>query len=141
VAGRSAYGARLGLAAALGCGALVLSIALTSARRAPRPAGSDAGGACAAIVDSLLGRYGVDRDGIRTWAAKAGGEPTGRIEEHIPVPASFRSLEFNHALARRLAPLGMSVVATERSRDNAVTMHIVRGGVTIRSLAFAPDER
>ena len=137
------YGTRLALAAALAAGALVLSLARTAAPRVPPavPAGDAAGREAGAAVDSLLGRFGVGRETIRTRGAKAGGEPTGRIEERIPVPPGFRSLEFNHALARRLAPLGMSVVATERSKDDAVTMHIVRGGVTIRSLAFTQDER
>jgi hypothetical protein len=27
----------------------------------------------------------------------------------------------------------------ERSKENSVTMHVVRGGITIRSLWFVPD--
>ena len=136
------YGRRVTATALLAACALLLRVAAPSpARHQGRPAAGAGGTGAAAVVDSLLHRFGVATDDVRTWGAKAAGEPTGRIEERIPVPPSFRSLEFNHALARRLAPLGMSVVATERSRENAVTMHIVREGVTMRSLQFTPEER
>jgi len=138
-----AYGARVTAAALLGACALLLWGAGALVRHAPRPgapAWVDAERAAAA-VDSLLRACGVPASDVRAWGAKAGGAPTGRIEERIAVPGGFRSLEFNHALSRRLAPLGMSVIAVERARENGVTMHIVRAGVTIRSLAFVADER
>ncbi|HEX7574074.1 MAG TPA: hypothetical protein VF514_13360 [Bacteroidota bacterium] len=93
----------------------------------------------AAAIDSLCPLYAIDVRLIRSWKATAAGEPTGRIEEKIPVDPGFRSLEFNHALALRIAPFGAGVVATERSKENSVTMHVVRGGATIRSLWFVPD--
>jgi hypothetical protein len=93
----------------------------------------------AAAIDSISPAFGIDAHLIRRWKATAAGEPTGRIEEKIPAPPGFRSLEFNHALARAVAPFGARVVATERSKENIVTMHVVRGGVTIRSLLFVPD--
>lgn len=93
----------------------------------------------AAAIDSLCPLYAIDAHLIRSWKATAAGEPTGRIEERIPVGPGFRSLEFNHALAARIAPFGAGVVATERSKENSVTMHVVRGGATIRSLWFVPD--
>jgi hypothetical protein len=93
----------------------------------------------AAAIDSLCPLYAIDARLIRSWKATAAGEPTGRIEEKIPVGPGFRSLEFNHALAARIAPFGAGVVATERSKENSVTMHVVRGGMTIRSLWFVPD--
>jgi len=140
----SPYGKRLALAAALALCALILTIVQSGTHRGPRPgarAGAqDALERAAAALDSLLRQSGAGEGTARTWIAKAGGAPTGRTEQRITVPRSFRSLEFNHALARRLAPLGMSVVATERSRENTVTMHIVRGGVTIRSVSFVADE-
>lgn len=92
-----------------------------------------------AAIDSLCPLYGIDVSRARTWKATAAGVPTGRIEEKIPVPPGFRSLEFNHALAVRIAPFGAGIVATERSKENSVTMHVVRGGTTIRSLSFVPD--
>jgi len=134
-------GKRAVLAALLGACALLLSLAPLAGRRTPaRGAGEgEASAAASAAVDSLLPRFGAGGSTVRSWKAMAAGAPTGRIEERITVPASFRSLEFNHALARRLAPLGMSLVATEHARENSVTMHIVRRGFTIRTLAFVAD--
>jgi hypothetical protein len=93
----------------------------------------------AAAIDSLCPLYGIDARLIRSWKARAAGEPTGRIEEKIPAPAGFRSLEFNHELALSIAKFGAGVVATERWKENSVTMHVVRSGATIRSLVFVPD--
>lgn len=92
----------------------------------------------AAAIDSLFPPYAIDARLVRSWKATAAGEPTGRIEEKIPVDPGFRSLEFNHALALRIAPFGAGVVATERTKESSVTMHVVRGGTTIRSLWFVP---
>jgi len=92
-------------------------------------------------IDSLCPLYGIDARLIRSWKATAAGEPTGRTEARITVPSGFRSLEFNHALALSIAPFGAWVVATERSKENSVTMHVVRGGVTVRSLSFVPEPR
>jgi hypothetical protein len=128
-------------------GLALCALALTAAgkfaggnSRQDTPAGrrtAEAG--IARAIDSLCSLYGIDRGLIRTWKATAAGEPTGRIEEKIPVGAGFRSLEFNHALSSGIAPFGAGVVATERSKENSVTMHIVCGGVTVRSLSFVPD--
>jgi hypothetical protein len=109
-------------------------------RPSETPAGRKAAEAgIAAAIDSLCHLYAIDARLVRTWKASAAGEPTGRIEEKIPVDPGFRTLEFNHALAVRIAPFGAGVVATERSKENSVTMHVVRGGATIRSLWFVPD--
>jgi len=135
---------RLLVASGLAAVALVLTVAglfgSTGSRQAePESARRGAEAGIAAAIDSLCPVYGIDAGRIRSWKATAAGSPTGRIESRIPVPAGFRSLEFNHALASRIAPLGAGVVATERSKENSVTMHVVRGGVTIRSLSFVPD--
>jgi hypothetical protein len=134
---------RLVIAAGLALCALALTAAGKIAGGNPRPETPAARRAAEAglvrAIDSLCPLYGIDRGLIRTWKATAAGEPTGRIEEKIPVGAGFRSLEFNHALSSGIAPFGAGVVATERSKENSVTMHIVFGGVTVRSLSFVPD--
>jgi hypothetical protein len=134
---------RLVISSGLALCALLLTGAglITQGRaRSETPAGRRAAEAgIAAAIDSLLPVYGIDVRLIRSWKATAAGEPTGRTEEKIPVGPGFRSLEFNHALASRIAPFGAGIVATERSKENSVTMHVVRGGATIRSLWFVPD--
>ena len=135
---------RLVIASGLALCAILLTAAglITGGGSRPfeTPAGRKAAEAgIAAAIDSLCHLYAIDARLVRTWKASAAGEPTGRIEEKIPVDPGFRSLEFNHALAARVAPFGAGVVATERSKENSVTMHVVRGGATIRSLWFVPD--
>ena len=134
---------RLWVASGLALCALFLTAAEIagggSARTVTPGARRAADGAVTAAIDSLCPLFGIDKSLARTWKATAAGIPTGRIEEKIPVPPSFRSLEFNHALALRIAPFGAGIVATERSKENSVTMHVVCGGTTIRSLWFVPD--
>jgi hypothetical protein len=138
-----ALGRRLAIASGLALCALALTAAGQftggNSRGISHSARREAEEGIVRTVDSLCTLYGIDRGLIRTWKATAAGEPTGRIEEKIPVAAGFRSLEFNHALASGIARFGAGVVATERSKENSVTMHIVCGGVTVRSLSFVPD--
>lgn len=93
----------------------------------------------AAAVDTALARYGVDRSGVKTWRAMAAGRPTGRVESRAPVSPEFLSLQFNHDLNVMLEQLEARVIATERTRENSVTMHIVRGGTTVRSITLVTD--
>jgi len=88
------------------------------------------------VVDTLFGRYGVDRTAVKTWRVTMPDKTPLRMEQRIPVPSNFPSLVFNHDLNRRLAPFGAHVIATERTKENTITMHIVTSGTTIRSMAF-----
>jgi hypothetical protein len=88
------------------------------------------------VIDTLLLRYGVNRALVKMWRVTTPDKTPVRIEQRIPVQADFLSLVFNHDLNRRLAPFGAHVIATERTKENTITMHIVRGGMTIRSMAF-----
>ena len=135
---------RLVIASGLALCATLLTAAGLITGGGSRPSETPAGrksaeAGIAAAIDSLFRLYAIDARLVRSWKASVAGEPTGRIEEKIPVDPAFRSLEFNHALAARIAPFGAGVVATERSKENSVTMHVVRGGATIRSLWFVPD--
>ena len=91
------------------------------------------------LVDTLLVRHHIDRSAMRSWRVPVGGKKSFREEDRIPAGPGFVSLRFNHELNRGLAPLGAHVVATERVNDHAVTMHIVSGGVTMRSMVFLMD--
>ncbi len=97
--------------------------------------GKDAAG-IQEVVDTLLLRYGVDRAQVKTWRVTTPDKIPVRIEQKIPVQSDFLSLVFNHDLNGRLAPYGAHVIATERTKENTITMHIVRSGRTIRSMAF-----
>ncbi|MEW6509382.1 MAG: hypothetical protein AB1428_00335 [Bacteroidota bacterium] len=92
--------------------------------------------AITSAVDTLLAHYGVDRSAGTVWRPKAAGRSTGRIEQRFTVDPSFLSISFNHDLNLLLTPLGARVVATERGKEQIITMHIVRGGTTVRSITF-----
>jgi hypothetical protein len=91
------------------------------------------------VVDTLLSQYGFVKTDVRTWYATPGGARTGRKVQRVVIGQGFLSILFNHELDARVAPFGAHVVATEHSREEIVTMHIVRGGATIRSITFATD--
>ena len=63
-----------------------------------------------------------------------------RIEQRIPVPREFPTLIVNYRLQELLEPAGARVFGTERTKDGVVTLHILAGGITVRSLAFALGE-
>ena len=98
----------------------------------------------ATVVDTVLARYAVRRDDVRIWRATVGDAPGERWEQRVTVPPGFPGIEVNHEMSLLLAPFDAHVVATERTKEESVTMHIVRGGRTVRSVIFvtgSPDEQ
>ena len=93
-----------------------------------------------AVVDTLLQEHGVDRSLIRTRRILSAEKKPIRIEQRIPVPREFPTLVVNYQLQELLEPAGARVFGTERTKDGIVTLHIMAGGVTVRSLAFALGE-
>jgi hypothetical protein len=87
-------------------------------------------------IDTLLARHGIAQASVRTWRVLSPDRKPLRVEQRIAVPREFLSLVFNNELNTILAPFGSHVVGTERTRENTVTLHIVRGGYTVRSMAF-----
>ncbi len=90
-----------------------------------------------ATVDTLLRRYGIDLRTITTWRMLTPDRKLLRVEQRVFVPHDFPSVELNYELNQQLLPLGARIAATERSRENVVTMHVVNRGVIIRSISFA----
>ncbi len=90
-----------------------------------------------AEIDALLGKYNIEPKAITTWKVMTPDKKFLRLEQRIVVPHDFASLEFNHRLSKQILPFGARVAATERSRENVVTMHIVNEGVIIRTISFA----
>ena len=133
---------RMILAALLGAAALILFLIerLVMPVSAGAPAAAiAAGGEQAAFqeaIDTLLIRHGIARSSVRTWRVLSIDKKPIRLEQRVAVPREFRSLVFNAELKERLGPLGAHVVATERTREQTVTVHIVHRGMTVRSIAF-----
>jgi hypothetical protein len=129
---------------AIALGAVALLLFLVERLATPALPGAPgrklaAGGEQAAfqeVVDTLLGRHGIPKSAVRTWRVLSVDKKPIRLEQRVAVPREFPSLVFNAELNQRLAPLGAHVVATERTREQTVTMHIVQGGMTVRSIAF-----
>ena len=93
------------------------------------------------LVDTLLVRHHIDKSAMRSWHVLVGGRRSFREEDRILVGPEFAGLWFNHQLNCGLASLGAHVVATERTKEHEVTMHIVSGGVTVRSMSFLVDSQ
>lgn len=133
---------RMILAALLGAAALILFLVerLVTPVAAGAPAAAIAAGteqaAFQEAIDTLLIRHGVAPRSVRTWRVLSIDKQPIRLEQRVAVPREFRSLVFNAELTELLGPLGAHVVATERTREQSVTMHIVHQGMTVRSIAF-----
>ncbi len=89
------------------------------------------------IIDSLFDRYHIDKASIRTRHVAIAGKTFTRIEQRCAAPPGFLGLVFNHELSARLAPIGAHVVAVEHTKDNSLTVFIVKDHAVIRSLIVA----
>jgi hypothetical protein len=88
------------------------------------------------VIDTLLDRYQIDRKWVKSWSVFTPDKRFIREERRVYVPPNFISLDFNHDLSLALAKYEARVVATERTRESSVAMHIVSDGVTIESIVF-----
>jgi len=141
--GKTAAGVKSRAVVAGVLGALVLALLGAGALRnsPPRREASlhDVQRGITATLDTLLVRYGIEPSTVRTWRLPVPGTGRFRVEQRVLVPPSFISLNFNHDFNAALLPLGAHVVATERTREDLVTMHVVLYGRTWRSVAFEVD--
>lgn len=88
------------------------------------------------VVDTLLDRFQVDRKWVTSWNVFARDKGFIRQERRVYVPSKFVSLDFNHDLARELAPYGVRVIASERTREMSVSMHMIHERMVIESITF-----
>jgi hypothetical protein len=94
-----------------------------------------------AALDTLFARENITPANVKSWRATASGKPTGRLAQRVTVGRSFLSLKFNHDLSTMVSLLGVRVVAVEKTKEETVSMHIICGGVTVRSVAFVTETR
>jgi hypothetical protein len=106
-----------------------------SPSREPPDSRRSAESGISSVLDSAFARYGIPSGDRRKWKPPSGGSPIRRIAERVLVGPDFPSVTFNQDLSQRLLPYGAHVVATERARESTVTYHIVRRGVTLRSIS------
>jgi hypothetical protein len=88
------------------------------------------------VIDTVLARHGIPRSAVRIWRVQAPDRRLLRVERRIAVPPEFVSVRFTHDLSLAVAPFGARAVATERTRENTVTVHIRKDGVVLQSLAL-----
>jgi hypothetical protein len=93
----------------------------------------------ARTVEKVLAERREETAGSRVWKVRFPGTTFTRTEQRVTVPREFDTIEFNHALGKRLAPLGANVMATERTKESTVTMHVVAAGATVYSLSLVTD--
>lgn len=90
-------------------------------------------------VDTLFARYGVDGTRVRTWKVQSSRKTPLRIEQRMTVSPLFPTLLFNHDLAALVSGEGVRVVATERTRERTVTMHVLHDDAIFRTMTFVID--
>ncbi|MER3524319.1 MAG: hypothetical protein C4326_09695 [Ignavibacteria bacterium] len=91
-----------------------------------------------AVVDRALRAHRIEPRAVKTRRVTVGNQGMVRVERRVAVSTSFNPLALQHDLSSALEPLGASVIATERSIDKSVAMHIKKDGMIIESLAFVP---
>lgn len=113
-------------------------VAERSAVRRAVSSGSNAGTmeGIVTAVDTVLRRYGIPRESVKTWRIPAAGTGFSRVERRVIVPPAFISLDFNLALSRALEPYHARVIATERTKESTVSVHIIKDGLIIQSVTF-----
>jgi hypothetical protein len=87
-------------------------------------------------VDTLLVRYGIDLQEVRSWQVLTPEKRYIRSERRVLVGPDFNSLNFNLDLQRQVAPFGARVVATERTKESTVIMHLKLDGRIMQSISF-----
>ncbi len=90
-----------------------------------------------AAIDGVLGHYPIEAKSVTTWKVITPDKKLLRLEQRIVVPYDFATVKVNHELSQQILPFGARVAATERSKENVATMHIVNHGVIIRTISFA----
>ncbi len=93
------------------------------------------------IVDTVLARHGIDKSSVKTWQVKGPDKKFLRVERRVEVPPEFISLNFNQELSERLSGIGLHLVATERTKENTVTMHVKKDDTILQSITFVVRQK
>ena len=87
-------------------------------------------------VDSLFVRYQIDRRSVKSWYVQTPDKQNIRMERRVVVPADFITMNFNLDLNRMVEPYGARVIATERTKESTVMMHIIKNKFIVQSITF-----
>lgn len=90
-------------------------------------------------VKELLAAYGVPEGSVRTRTVKAGQGGFRRVERRATVPWDFVTVQFNRDLNDRLGPFDGRSFATERTRENTVSVHVLAAHTVVQTVLFQLD--
>jgi len=92
------------------------------------------------VIETLLNRFQIDRSKITSRNVQTPDTKLFRVERRVLVSPDFASLRLVQQLNQLVAPFGARAVATERTAENRVTVHVIRDRVIIQSIAFAVQQ-
>jgi len=85
-------------------------------------------------LNAVCAQFGIPEKTIRLRKVTDRAGRLLRREYRIAVPKDFSSIEFNHALNRRVESAGARVMGTEQTRDRTVTLHVLQDDKTVMSV-------
>ncbi len=91
-------------------------------------------------LTAVLVKHNLDKNVSRPRRVAARDDGFVRSFRRVTIPVGFSTLELNHDLRRALEGSGVTVVATEKSENKSVTMHIKSAGVIVQSVVFVVRE-
>ena len=89
-----------------------------------------------AAVDSLFTRYQIDRRTVKSWYVQTPEKKNIRLERRVVVPADFVSMNFNLDLNRMVEAYGARAMATERTKESTVMVHVIKDKAIVQSITF-----
>jgi hypothetical protein len=87
-------------------------------------------------VKTVLVQFGIDEQSVRNRSITSASGSFVRMEKRILVKPDFPTLGFNRALREAVAERGASVVASEKSDDKSVTLHVKTNGAIVLSIVL-----
>lgn len=88
------------------------------------------------VIDTLLSKYRIEKEWVKSWQVQNHEKGFLRSERRVLVPPDFISLSFNLDLNRMLSDYGARAIASERTKESIVTMHVVKEGTVLETLSF-----
>ncbi len=92
------------------------------------------------VLDTLFVQHGIDIRSIKRRSVKGPDKTLLRSEKTIAVASSFISVNFNRDLSEAMQLRGLTVVATEKTRESKVTMHIKDDDMIVQSITFVQQQ-
>jgi hypothetical protein len=89
-----------------------------------------------AVIDTLLMKYRIEKEWVKSWQVQTPEKGFLRSERRVLVPPDFVSLSFNLDLNRMLSDYGARAIASERTKESIVTMHVVKESTVLETLSF-----